>query len=101
MAYQLELPPSLSTVHDIFHVLQLKKCLHVPTEVVTMGDQDLQLDLSYCEHPIRIHDEAERKTRCNLFKFLKVQWSNHTKDEATWDREDQLWADYLEFFSNI
>jgi hypothetical protein len=27
VAYQLELPPQLSVVHDVFHVLQLKKYL--------------------------------------------------------------------------
>jgi hypothetical protein len=30
VAYQLELPPQLSNVHDVFHVPQLKKCLRVP-----------------------------------------------------------------------
>ena len=29
VAYQLELPPSLSDVHNVFHVSQLKKCLRV------------------------------------------------------------------------
>jgi hypothetical protein len=27
ISYQLELPPQLSDVHDVFHVSQLKKCL--------------------------------------------------------------------------
>jgi flagellar motor switch protein FliM len=27
VAYQIELPPQLSDVHDVFHVSQLKKCL--------------------------------------------------------------------------
>jgi hypothetical protein len=30
VAYQLELLPQLSDVHDVFHVSQLKKCLCVP-----------------------------------------------------------------------
>jgi hypothetical protein len=32
VAYQLELPPQLSDVYDVFHVSQLKKCLRVPKE---------------------------------------------------------------------
>jgi hypothetical protein len=32
VAYQLELPPQLSDVHDIFYMSQLKKCLRVPEE---------------------------------------------------------------------
>jgi hypothetical protein len=30
VAYQLLLSSQLSNVHDMFHVSQLKKCLHVP-----------------------------------------------------------------------
>ena len=59
---------------------------------------ELQDDLSYKEHPIRILDEAKRRTRQKTIKFLKVQWSNHTEDEATWEREDNLRAEYPELF---
>jgi hypothetical protein len=59
---------------------------------------DLQNDLSYKEHPIRILDEAERRTRQKTIKFLKVQWSNHNEDEATWEGEGHLRQEYPELF---
>jgi hypothetical protein len=47
VAYQLELPPQLSNVHDVFHVSQLMKCLRAPKEQVPMEDLDAKEDPSY------------------------------------------------------
>jgi hypothetical protein len=47
VAYQLELPPQLCDVHDVFHVSQLKKCLCVPEEQLPMEDLDAKEDLFY------------------------------------------------------
>jgi hypothetical protein len=49
VAYQLKLPPQLSDVHDVFHVSQLKKCLRVLEEQLSMEDLDLGGDLTYNE----------------------------------------------------
>jgi hypothetical protein len=38
VAYQLELPPQLSDVHDMFHVSQLKKCLCAYEEQIPMKE---------------------------------------------------------------
>jgi hypothetical protein len=38
MIYQLELPDNLSDVHNVFHVSQLKKCLRVPEEQLSMEE---------------------------------------------------------------
>jgi hypothetical protein len=46
VAYKLDLPPSLTGVHDIFHVLQLKKCLKAPMDVVLPEVIPLEADLS-------------------------------------------------------
>jgi hypothetical protein len=57
--YQLELPPQLSEVHDVFHVSQLKKCLRVPEEQLPIEYLDLGGDLTYSERQIKILDSAE------------------------------------------
>jgi hypothetical protein len=59
VAYQLELPPQLSEVHDVFGVSQLKKCLRVPEEQLPMEYLYLGGDLTYSERPIKISDRAE------------------------------------------
>jgi hypothetical protein len=85
VAYQLELPPQLSAVHDVFHVSQLKKCLHVPEEQVPLEDLVMGEDLTYQEYPIKVFETSERVTRNKTIKMCKVQWSHHTEEEATWE----------------
>jgi hypothetical protein len=100
LAYQLELPLQLSKVHDVFHVSQLKKCLRVPEEQLPMEYLDLGGDLTYSKRPIKILDSAERVTRSKVIKMCKVQSSHHAEDEATWEHEEELRADYSELFSS-
>jgi hypothetical protein len=73
VSYQLELPPQLLDVHDVFHVSQLRKCLRVleeqlPLEKLTVGE-----DLTYQEYPVKILDTSEKVTRNNHYKMCKVQ----------------------------
>ncbi|WVZ64117.1 hypothetical protein U9M48_013684 [Paspalum notatum var. saurae] len=97
VAYRLELPPHLAAVHDVFHVSQLKKCLRVTEEVVDTSQIQIELDLTYEEHPIKILDQKQTSTRQRTINFYKVQWSNHSKEEATWEQEEFLQTKYLGF----
>jgi hypothetical protein len=54
VADQLELPPQLFNVYDVFHVSQLKKCLRIPEEQIPMEGLDAKEDLSYQEYPVNI-----------------------------------------------
>jgi hypothetical protein len=47
VAYRLQLPETLSAVHNVFHVSQLKKCLQVPDRTIDVGDVTLEPDLTY------------------------------------------------------
>jgi hypothetical protein len=65
-------------VHDVLHVSQLKKCLRVPEEQAPLEGLEVQEDLTYTEHPVKILERNKK------IKMCRVQWSHHTEDEATW-----------------
>jgi hypothetical protein len=90
LAYKLELPEKLAGVHPVFHVSQLRKCLRVPDEVVLTDTLDIQDTLEYKEHPIRIVGRDTKETRSKTIPMCKVQWSNHTEREATWEKGSDL-----------
>jgi hypothetical protein len=72
VAYRLQLRESLSAVHNVFHVSQLKKCLWIPDRTINVVDVTLEPDLTYSEHPIQVLDQKDRITRRRTLKFYKV-----------------------------
>ena len=101
VAYRLKLPERLSRVHNVFHVSQLKKCLRVPDQVQDIEDVELEPDLTYAEYPIRVLDRKDRVTRRTTTKWYKVQWSQHSEVEATWEFEDYLMENFPEFYASL
>jgi hypothetical protein len=77
-----------------------KQVLRVPEEQIPMEDLDAKEYLSYQEHPIRILETSERVTRNKRIKMCKLQWSHHTEEEATWEKEEELKAEFPSFFSD-
>jgi hypothetical protein len=72
VAYRVQLPPPLATIHDIFHVSQLKKCIRVLTEIVEQKEILVEPDLSYVEYHIKVLDQKERVTRIKVVKMYKI-----------------------------
>ena len=99
VAYRLKLPERLSRIHNVFHVSQLKKC--VPDQVQDIEDVELEPDLTYSEYPIRVLDQRKRVTRRTTTKWYKIQWSQHSKEEATWESEDYLLENFPEFHASL
>jgi hypothetical protein len=100
VAYRLQLPESLFAVHNMFHVSQLKKCLRVPHRTMDVVDVTLEPDLTYSENPIRVLDQKDRITRKRTLKFYKVQWNQHTEDEATCETQDFVEKNFPKFLAS-
>jgi len=64
-----------------------------------MEGLQLEPDLAYPEHPVKIVDHKTRVTRTQTSNFYKVQWSNHSEREATWETEEFLQSKYPEFWA--
>jgi hypothetical protein len=100
VAYRLQLPETLSVVHNVFHMSQLKKCLRVLNRTIEVTDVALEPDLTYAEHPIRVLDQKDRITRWRTLKFYKIQWNQHMEDEATWETQDFLEKNFPDFLAS-
>jgi hypothetical protein len=101
VAYKIQLPESLSAVHNVFHVSQLKKCLQVKDQVADIEGLQLEPDATISEYPVRILDQKDRVTRNKTIKWYKVQWSQLSEEEATWETEEYLENNFPDFFASI
>jgi hypothetical protein len=98
VAYRIQLPERFSTLYNVFHVTQLKKGMPVPeNEVIKEANAWIEPDFSLIEHPLRVLDLMERKTRRQTVRMYKIQWSHHTEEEATWERGEYLNTKYPGF----
>ena len=76
VAYRLALSPSLSGVHNVFHVSMLRKYIPNPSHVVDYKPLKLRDDLTYEEQPIKIVDKKEQELKRRTIHYVKVQWRN-------------------------
>ena len=100
VTYQLVLPPSLSSVHEVFHVSMLRKYTPDPDHVVDWGIIIVDTDGTFEEGPMRILDSQDQVLRRKTLRLVKVLWQHRGVDEATWEREDTMWATYHFLFED-
>ncbi|XP_074292294.1 uncharacterized protein LOC141619169 [Silene latifolia] len=87
---RLALPPALDRVHNVFHVSELRKYISDPSHVLEAEMIELDDALTYVETPKEILDRKVRKTRHGETILVKVLWSNHLVEEATWEADENM-----------
>ncbi|KAA3488175.1 DNA/RNA polymerases superfamily protein [Gossypium australe] len=91
VAYQLELPPKLHRIHNVFHDSMLRH--YLPVEEI-----ELRPDLSFEEELVQILDRDIKVLRRKSVPLVKVLWHNHGSEEATWEPEEVTQQQYPHLF---
>ncbi|GJT37540.1 hypothetical protein Tco_0937405 [Tanacetum coccineum] len=92
VAYTLDLPEELSSVHSTFHVSNLKKYLSDKFLVIPMKELRLDDTLNFVEEQVEIMDREVKQLRQSRIPIVKVRWNSKRGPEFTWEREDQIRA---------
>ncbi|GKB94987.1 putative reverse transcriptase domain-containing protein [Tanacetum coccineum] len=98
VAYQLRLPEELSSVHDTFHVLNLKKCLADANLHVPLDEIKIDKTLHFVEEPIEIMDREVRSLKRSKISLVKFCWNSKCGPEFTWEREDHMKSKHPQLF---
>ncbi|WMV14244.1 hypothetical protein MTR67_007629 [Solanum verrucosum] len=70
--YEFELPPELTTIHMVFHISMLKKCIGDPSLIIPTEDIGIKDNLSNGEIPVQILDRQVCKLRTKEGSSVKV-----------------------------
>jgi hypothetical protein len=70
---------TLSHIHNVFHVSQLRKCLKIPESHIAKESVRIQKDLQYREKLVKILDSAIRKTQNSEVRLCKSSGANKEK----------------------
>ncbi|XP_016704128.1 uncharacterized protein [Gossypium hirsutum] len=98
VAYQLELPPELDRIHDVFHVSMLRRYRSDPTHIMPVEEIEIKPDLTFDKEPVQILDRDVKVLRRKSIPLVKVLWWNHSTKEATWEPEDSMRQQYPHLF---
>nr|GEU61371.1 putative reverse transcriptase domain-containing protein [Tanacetum cinerariifolium] len=74
VAYRLRLPEELSSMHDTFHVSNLKKCLADANLHVPLDEIKIDKTLRFVEEPVEIMDCEVKSLKHSKILNVKVRW---------------------------
>ena len=103
VSYRLDLPVSMSSVHDVFHVSMLKKHLRDDEQqrVIDSPEIEIQDDLTTVEVPVCILARENKKLRNKVIPLVKVQWNRQGAEEISWERKEDVRRDYPHLFGQV
>ena len=72
VAYHLALPPTMSSVHEVFHVSMLRRYTPDRAHVVDWGEIEVDTDGTFEEGPVCIMDSRDQVLRRKTVRLVRV-----------------------------
>ncbi|XP_069144089.1 uncharacterized protein [Solanum lycopersicum] len=98
LTYKLDLPAKLATVHPVFYISLLKKCVSDLASIVPLESVAVKDNLSYEDVPVYIPICPVRRLSNKEVASIKVLWTSQPIEGATWEAEAALKAIYPHLF---
>jgi len=94
VAYRMGLPPHLSNLHDVFHVLQLRKYVPDPSHVISRDDVQVRDNLTVETLLMRNEGREGKTLRGKEIPLVKVVSGGATGESLTWEFESKMLESY-------
>ena len=101
VAYRLALPPSLSRIHDVFHVSVLRKYIYDESHLIDWDALQVESDGQIALEPIRILARRTLSLRGRELDQVRVQWDCYDEVTASWEDAAQMRAQYPYLFDEL
>ena len=85
VVYRLELPPSLSSVHEVFHVSMLRKYTPDSAHILDWGGIVVDTNGTFEEGLVHIMDSRDRVLLLKTVRLVQVLWKHRGVEKATWE----------------
>ncbi|XP_040950753.1 uncharacterized protein [Gossypium hirsutum] len=72
VVYQLELRPDLDRIHDVFHILMLRRCCSDPTHIVPVKEIEVRPNLTFEEESVQILNHDVKFLQKKSIPLVKV-----------------------------
>ena len=87
-------------LHDVFHVSMLQKYHFDESHILPVQEIQVQEDLSYAEEPKTSLAREVKQLWNKQVPLVKVLWQHHSREEATWEPEETMRAQYPQLFES-
>ncbi|GKE40726.1 hypothetical protein Tco_1464131 [Tanacetum coccineum] len=94
VAYRLRLHEEFNSVHDTFHVSNLKKCLADANLHLPLDEIKIDKTLRFVKEPVEIMDHEVKSLKRSRIPLVKVRWNSKRGLEFTWERGDYMKSKY-------